>query len=320
MNNILVIQTAFIGDAILATGILEKLHQHYPTAKIDYLVRKGNESLFTNHPFINKVLVWNKQEQKFKNLLNILKQVRKHKYDLTINLQRFASSGFITVCSGSKQTRGFKKNPLSFMFTKSFPHHIGDGTHEIARNHQLIQDLTDKKPCKPKLYPTENNYFTIEQYIKEPYICIAPTSVWFTKQLPASKWITLINKQTKTLNIYLLGAPSDFNACENIKEKAKHSNCVNLAGKLSLLQSTALMEKAIMNYVNDSAPLHLASSVNAPVSAFFCSTIPNFGFGPLSDNATIFETTIDLKCRPCGLHGFKQCPKGHFNCAHSIEI
>ena len=36
-QSFLVIQTAFIGDVILATGLIEKLHQHYPEAKIDFL-------------------------------------------------------------------------------------------------------------------------------------------------------------------------------------------------------------------------------------------------------------------------------------------
>jgi heptosyltransferase-2 len=80
------------------------------------------------------------------------------------------------------------------------------------------------------------------------------------------------------------------------------------------------VQDAQMNYVNDSAPLHLASAMNAPVTAFFCSTIPAFGFGPQSANATIIETTIKLDCRPCGLHGYKACPKGHFKCAESIDI
>ena len=73
-----------------------------------------------------------------------------------------------------------------------------------------------------------------------------------------------------------------------------------------------------MNYVNDSAPMHLCSSVNAPVTAIFCSTVPSFGFGPLSENSRIIETKEELSCRPCGLHGFKTCPKGHFQCAESI--
>ena len=75
-----------------------------------------------------------------------------------------------------------------------------------------------------------------------------------------------------------------------------------------------------MNYVNDSAPLHIASAMNAPVTVYFCSTEPSFGFGPLSDNKTIVEVKEKLNCRPCGLHGKESCPKGHFNCGLKIEI
>jgi heptosyltransferase-2 len=74
-----------------------------------------------------------------------------------------------------------------------------------------------------------------------------------------------------------------------------------------------------MNYVNDSAPMHFASSVNAPVTAVYCSTIPAFGFGPLSDISHIVEIQEPLACRPCGLHGRQTCPLGHFNCAKKIH-
>ena len=75
-----------------------------------------------------------------------------------------------------------------------------------------------------------------------------------------------------------------------------------------------------MNYVNDSAPLHIASAMNAPVTAYFCSTKPSFGFGPLSDNKTIVEVKEKLECRPCGLHGKKKCPEDHFDCGFNIEV
>jgi heptosyltransferase II len=74
-----------------------------------------------------------------------------------------------------------------------------------------------------------------------------------------------------------------------------------------------------MNYVNDSAPMHFASAVNAPVAAIYCSTIPAFGFGPLSDKKFNIEIKEPLSCRPCGLHGYKACPLTHFNCAYKIE-
>ena len=62
------------------------------------------------------------------------------------------------------------------------------------------------------------------------------------------------------------------------------------------------------------------SAMNAATTAIFCSTVPSFGFGPLSDNSKIIETEIQLDCRPCGLHGYKACPKGHFKCAYSIDV
>ena len=90
MQKILIIQTAFIGDVVLATALLEKWHGFYPEDQIDFLVRKGNEGLLDNHPFLHEVLIWNKKENKTKNLFQLLKKIRRTKYDKVINLQRFA--------------------------------------------------------------------------------------------------------------------------------------------------------------------------------------------------------------------------------------
>lgn len=45
MQQFLIIQTAFIGDVVMATALIEKLHAFFPGAQIDFLVRKGNEGL-----------------------------------------------------------------------------------------------------------------------------------------------------------------------------------------------------------------------------------------------------------------------------------
>ena len=320
MKKFLVIQTAFIGDVILATSIVEKLHQFYPESSIDFLLRKGNEGLLQDHPIINELIVWDKKNKKLDNLKAVTKKVKNNRYDVVINLHRFASSGLITSLSGAKDKRGFKKNPLSLSFTKKFSHQIGDGTHEIERNHQLIEDLTDSTPAQPKLYPSKEDYNKVSDYKQQPYVCMAPTSVWFTKQLPQEQWVKLIEKQEDEQVVYLLGGPDDAPACEAIKGLSQNKQVVNLAGKLSFLESAALMDNAQMNYVNDSGPLHIASAMNAPVTAYFCSTVPSFGFGPLSDNSTIIEVKEKLDCRPCGLHGHKACPEGHFDCGFKIEV
>lgn len=321
MQKILVIQTAFIGDVVLATGILEKLHTHYPDASIDILLRKGNESLFTDHPFLHEVLIWDKQQSKYTHLLSLLKQIRKKRYDVLINVQRFAATGFLTAFSKAKQTIGFDKNPFSFLFSDVISHVVSEGDHtlhEIERNHQLISSITDKTAAKPRLYPSEKDKKAVEQWCGKQFICLAPASVWFTKQFPADQWKNMVDALPQNLTVYLLGAPGDHALCESIGSGSQHTSIINLAGKLNFLQSAALMKEAIMNYVNDSAPMHFASSVNAPVAAVYCSTIPAFGFGPLSDQSHIIEVTEALSCRPCGLHGKKACPLEHFNCARLI--
>jgi heptosyltransferase-2 len=123
----------------------------------------------------------------------------------------------------------------------------------------------------------------------------------------------------KFKNIYLLGAPVDHQVCESIRLAEADDTVVNLAGKLSFLESAALMKDAAMNFVNDSAPMHIASAMNAPVTAVYCSTVPSFGFGPLSDKSFVVEIQEKLSCRPCGLHGYKSCPQQHFRCAYEIS-
>lgn len=321
MQRILVIQTAFIGDVVLATGLLETLHLEYPEAKLDLLVRKGNEALFVGHPFLKEVLIWDKRLSKYKHLFQVLQKIRSKKYDLIVNLQRFAATGFLTAFSNAKRTIGFDKNPFSIFFTDKVKHVISDGTramHEIERNQELIHSVTSLPVSKPKLYPGKNDYKEIAKWLVPDFICIAPASVWFTKQFPSDQWTELINAISEYTTIYLLGAPSDHSLCDLIQQNSSHKKVVNLAGKLNFLQSAALMKNALMNYVNDSAPMHFASSVNAPVTAVYCSTIPDFGFGPLSDDRHIVEVIEPLSCRPCGLHGKKACPLGHFNCARMI--
>lgn len=318
MQRILVIQTAFIGDVVLATSLLESLHKHFPKAQLDMLVRGGNEGLLHAHPYLNKVWVWHKKQEKFKNLLKLIQAIRTEHFDLVVNVQRYGSTGFLTALSGAKQTVGFDKNPFSFLFTHSIEHRFDVG-HEIERNHQLIDEWVGTQVEKPALYPSKLDFEKVKQFQSIRYVCIAPSSVWFTKQWPMHKWVEFIDLIPAEYRVYLLGAPSDQILCKQIQLATKHKQVENLSGELNFLESAALMKQAVMNYVNDSAPMHFASAMNAPVTAIYCSTVPSFGYGPLSDHQHIIQTGENLSCRPCGLHGKKACPKGHFHCAEKIE-
>ncbi len=315
----LLIQTAFIGDVILATALVEKLRALYPDAQIDFLVRKGNEGLLKGHPYLREVLIWDKQKGKYRTLWRLLKYIRGKQYAHVINLQRFASTGWLTAFSGAKETVGFDKNPFSRLFTHRLPHQFDEDNHEVHRNLTLIHHLTDTAFVRPKLYPSPSDYEQVEAYQLQPYLCLAPTSVWFTKQFPEHQWVNFLRIIPLQYTIYLMGSPQDGEACQRIMNESSRDRIVNLAGKLSLLASAALMQGAVLNYVNDSAPMHLCSALNAPTCAVYCSTVPAFGFGPLADFSRIVEINYRLYCRPCGLHGYRACPEKHFKCANDME-
>ena len=320
MQRFLIIQTAFIGDVVLATALIEKLKNFFPDAHIDFLLRKGNESLLTDHPKLNEVLIWDKKKNKQKNLFALLKTIRVKKYNKVINVQRFFATGLLTALSGADETIGFDKNPLSFLFSKKINHQVGGPVvaHEIDRNMELVKNFTNDTVFKPRLYPSPADYNSVNDLSLKNFITISPASVWFTKQFPEQQWISLVNTLPSDLQIYLLGGAGDAALCEAICNGSSRPDIKMLAGKMSFLQSAALMSYAKMNYVNDSAPMHFCSAMNAPVTAVYCSTIPGFGFGPLSDIRFIVQKKEPLYCRPCGLHGHAACPQSHFKCAKDI--
>jgi len=326
---ILVIQTAFIGDTILASSFLKTLHERYPESPLHFVLRKGNESVINGLPFVEKVWLWDKGAGKVRSLWRLIQELRRYEFRAVFNIHRHFNSGLITALMRSVMKVGFKQNPLSFFYHRKInhriPHHVsGRDWHEIQRNLQLLQAYDPSFPMpfelshfRPVLPIQTKHTEKVAAYKSTPYVVVAPASVWFTKQWEESSYTSLVSALVQKYQVYLIGGPTDKELCDRVKGK---TSAVNLCGQLNLLESAALMDGAERVFVNDSGPLHLASSVNAKTTAFFCATVPAFGYGPLAQGAIVLESPEKLDCRPCGLHGHTSCPKGHFKCAKNVTV
>jgi ADP-heptose:LPS heptosyltransferase len=323
----LVIQKAFIGDVVLGLVVPQALRNLHPDAEIHYLVRNGTEGFLHGHPALNQVLVWNKQASKLRQLQHWRSFIVQQRYDAVLNLHRFGTSGVLTALSSAPVRIGFQKNPFSWAYTHRVEHRVGQRgdahpLHEVDRNLLLVHALhpeltfTDAVWRMPKLYPQLADCAAVARYTTEPYAVLAPASVWFTKQWPAERWRAVVQQLATQLHVYVTGAPNEVELCRSV---AQHiPNATSLASQLTLAQTVALMAGAQRVYCNDSSPIHFASALGVPTTAVFCSTVPAFGFGPLAAGSTVVEDQHNLPCRPCGLHGFRACPKGHFKCAYGI--
>jgi ADP-heptose:LPS heptosyltransferase len=332
-KTILIIQTAFIGDTILASHFARAVKEQFPQSQIHFFLRKGNESVIQGLPTIEKTWVWDKQGGKTRNLLKLIKELRKIDFDYVFNLHRYVNSGIVAAAMKTKYRVGFRQNPLSLFYTHKvehvIPHKPTDNEvislHEVQRNLQLLQAvipgyLISKNPkdYPPELPIQEKHLQKVAPHSNGEYFVIAPASVWFTKAWSEKKFQALTQELIKRGKVIFIGAPTDKELCDRIRADLPHTE--NLCGQLNLLDSAALMKNARRVFVNDSAPLHLASCVNAKTTAIFCSTVPAFGYTPLAEDSVVVDVGNTLECRPCGLHGHKACPLGHFKCAEDIEI
>lgn len=329
-KTILIIQTAFIGDTILASQFARAVKDLYPQSTIHFFLRKGNETVIQGLSSIDKVWVWDKQGGKTKNLMKLISELREIRFDMVFNLHRHFNSGLVSSLMKSKIKIGFKENPLSFFYTHTVNHLIPHRTlnghlHEVQRNLQLLQaavptfDIADNaKNYKPELPLLQKHFDKISVFSHGTYFVIAPASVWFTKAWSEHKYRSLTEELVKHGKVFFIGAGTDKDLCDRIRSGL--DNTENLCGQLNLLESAALMKCATRVFVNDSAPLHLASCVNAKTTAIFCSTIQEFGYTPLADDSVVVDVGNQLSCRPCGLHGYKACPLGHFKCSEEIDV
>jgi heptosyltransferase-2 len=191
------------------------------------------------------------------------------------------------------------------------------GIHEVERQKVFLSiyrksESTDSQKRRSLLASSSKVHTHAE--IPEPYIVIAPGSVWSTKRWPKHHFAKLTESLLESLphSLALIGSESDASLCDSILPEQYANRVINLAGKLSLDETIDMISRAILLIANDSAPIHLASLVNCPTIAIFGPTHPAFGFAPLSDVSFIMQKNLD--CRPCSIHGQAQCPLNTHAC------
>jgi heptosyltransferase-2 len=338
---ILIIQTAYLGDVILTLPVVQNIKNQLPEAEIDFLCIPQTETVLRNNPYIRNLIVYDKRgKNKFSKLKEIISSVKKTKYDIVISPHRSFRSALITHLSGADIRIGFDKNSMSNLLT----HRVAyiKNTHEILRNLELIKVIPGIIPAKenqilkPELFPSKEdvefvNKFFSTQHFYPPQAdkhsihsihlaALAPCSKWFTKQLSEGKTIEVINALINSgYQVALIGGSDDAGFCGKIESKVSNSNLVNLCGKLTPLQSKVVIEKSDCLITVDSAAAHLGASADTPIVQIYGSTVPAFGFYPLTSKSVIIENKT-LSCRPCTDHGRDSCPLKHFKCIEDLDV
>ncbi len=318
---ILVIQTAFIGDLIMITPIFKALKEVYPEAEIHVLAIPSSAIILKHNPYINKIFTFDKKSgifRKIHSFFKILSTFRKNKYDIAISLQNSITSSLLMLLAGIKRRIGSRR--MKLLTDKVI---IPKGLHNRQRVLELLKPISNLRFSEEtEIFLSEAELSVAREVLNKDEgqvkIAIAPGSVRQTK-----KWLPEYYSQLSSMLseagyfLYFIGSKEELPLCEEIISNSGAKQIKNLAGKLNLLESAALISMVDLVVCNDSSPLHLANAVKTDVFAFFGPTVKRFGCYPYRPNDMMLE--VDLECRPCDKHGGDVCPLGHHNCMKMIK-
>jgi lipopolysaccharide heptosyltransferase II len=318
---ILIIRLSAMGDIILTTPIVRFIKSKYPDSKIDFLSSKQFIDIYVDNPYINKIISYDKSS----NISQILNQKSElisefGTYDIIIDLQNNLRSKIFKFGLG-KSYYNISKKRLHKLMLVNFKRSCFETAHIVDNYYHSIMALkTIKDNLGTELF-LDSIYDIIDTniYGKKPIIAIAPGAHHFTKRMPVTKYIQIINSINSKIDCHfaLIGANDDSDLCSEIISKLDNIEFINLCGKLSIRQTAKAIKQCTAIITNDTGVLHIASAVNIPIAAVFGSTVKEFGFEPYYAEYKIFE--VELKCRPCTHIGRANCPKGHFNCMRLIN-
>ena len=321
----LVLHTAFPGDLILVTPLLDRLRRDPGLEWLGLLTTPACAPLFAGDPRLDGLIVYDKRgaDRGPAGYLRTLGRLRACRPDRVLCPHRSLRSSSMAWLSGAWERVGFSSATGGLAYTELV--YDDRARHEIDRNLALAGP-TDGEIAPPTLHQDPAEEARVREIFERRGlvlpVAMAPASLWATKRWPPRHFGRLADQimEATPADILLLGGPGDEGLCREVEAEVhscRRHRVHILAGELSLRESLQALRLCRLAVVNDSAPLHLAQAARVPTFALFGSTVPAFGFGPRGAHDRVFQTRLD--CIPCGIHGRRACPLGTLACLEELK-
>ncbi|MCU0441206.1 MAG: glycosyltransferase family 9 protein [Bacteroidia bacterium] len=312
---ILVLRFSSIGDIVLTTPVLRCLKQQLPEVEIHYLTKPQFTSVLEHNPFIDKLHALDAQW--LKQALTL----KRENFDCIIDLHHNFRSTLISAIIGAPAHRFNKANIAKWLMVR-FNINVLPQTHIVDRYLNTLQTLGVVNDEQGLEYYLPKGIEQTLPALPLHYVAVAIGAQHYTKRMPTSKWIDLVNQAPQT-QFVLLGGKEDIDAANEIVNNTP-GHVQSFCGQLSLNQSAAIVRNAQQVITHDTGLMHIAAAFQKPISSIWGNTIPEFGmypyFGNNSQTVSIMHQVPGIPCRPCSKIGHNACPKKHFNCMLKQDV
>jgi len=313
-----IVQTAYIGDVVLATPLLESARKSLPGWRVVAVVRAGCENVLGNNPFADEIVVWDKRggEGGITGIAGMAARLRRLGLETAVVPHRSFRTGLAVLLAGARERIGFAKGGGVLFHTVRVPYRYG--IHEVERNLMLASSAGwMSEGFRPMVFPDGGDRATVERTLAgvRSFCAFAPGSVWPTKRWPAESYAEVGRHfASGGLRVVVSGGGGDRETCARVA--ADVPGALDVSGMLTLRQSAELYRRSLFVLTGDTAPQHLAAAMDARVFSLFGPTVREFGFWPYTERGVVIEE--DEACRPCGAHGHSGCPNRTHLCMRRI--
>ena len=327
-DNVLVLQTSFLGDLILTLPLITEIRRRFPVKKLSLMCTPLGQELLQHHPAIDEIIVDDKKNQHrgWRGLQNQMALLRRQQFTIALTPHKSARTAYLLYKADIPQRIGFHQSKGWFLFNHRAER--DPSRHDVERNLSILEPFGVRvQDCVREivLVPSPMVENAVAQKLRDfdvdagkATIGVNAGSVWPTKRWWVEGFAGFIGlvKAQIDCQVLLFGGPDDAVIAQRLLERCG-GKAVNLAGKFSLRELPAAIGRCQVFVTNDSGPMHIAVARKVPTVAIFCATTPDLGFYPYSCNAVVIQK--QLPCRPCTSHGGRRCPLAHENCIRLIR-
>lgn len=288
---ILIIQQKMIGDVLTSTILFEALRKKYPKAKLHYLINTHTVPVTENNPFIDEWVLFTPEiEKNTSKFYAFLKQIRREKYDVVIDVYGKLSSNLITLFSKAPKRIAYHKKHTSFIYTDKIqrekkPQH-GAGL-AVENRLKLLEPLgIHFEYFSPKIYLTPTEIEQAKRFLEQsgldldhPIYMIGVLGSSPKKTYPAAYMAACIDqiaKETPAAQFLFNYIPKQQEEARDIYERCAPTTQAKIHFEVfagSLRKFMTITQHCDAFFGNEGGAANIAKALQVPTLLIFCPYI-----------------------------------------------
>ena len=315
MKRILLVRLGALGDVVHAIPVAAALRRAFPAARIDWLVSGKHRAILDLVPIIDRRLVIDGDDSAGgKTLFAAVRELRRSRYDVAIDLQGLMKSAALARSSGAEKVLGFAASYLRERLARPFYTDVydpgckglydpGETRHVVQINLGLLQPLgiAVSAPEFPIEHTDSAVAADVWQRAGGRYALLNPGAHWPNKRWPPSRLgrvAAALQEQYGLMSVALWGHGERDLADDLV---AHSGGAAFVSPQASISDLVALARGAAVMVSGDTGPAHIAAAVGTPIVGIFGPTRPSRN-GPWSPK----DVTVS-RADVCQCHHLRRC-------------